>query len=402
MQKGEVSMVVSDHFITKLHISKINNMKDINIALSDEIRKHLILTGKNGSGKTTLLNALKTNLLAINEGHWAKYKKYESENGEIHSKAKKNIIDNLYGKYLSGVEATFNSQDTLEDSYANGSFVTAFFPAHRQSQIVLAHGVEEINLSSAYKFDDNPAELLIKYMVHLKTQQAYARQENDSLVEHAIKEWFERFQRALGELLDDESIKLEYDYKKYNFLIHQKGKMPFGFTELSDGYSSVIRIVADLILRMEQNWLLKGNVSNYEMEGVALIDELETHLHIELQRKILPFLTTFFPRIQFIVTTHSPYILTSIPNAVIYDLEKHVTFTDMTNYSVDDVAEAFFNAEDYSLRMGEMLQRYRDLLANKELTEAEMIEKTELAQELKNVPGKLATRIQNEFSSIEG
>ena len=157
-----------------------------------------------------------------------------------------------------------------------------------------------------------------------------------------------------------------------------------------------------MILRMERNWILNGKISSYDIEGVALIDELETHLHIELQRKILPFLTSFFPRIQFIVTTHSPYILTSIPNAVIYDLEKHVTFTDMTNFSVDDVAEAFFDADDYSVKMGNMLERYKELFAKQNLTEAEMIEKTELAHEFKNVPGKLASRIQSEFASIEG
>ena len=73
-----------------------------------------------------------------------------------------------------------------------------------------------------------------------------------------------------------------------------------------------------------------------------LIDELETHLHVELQRKILPFLTEFFPRIQFIITTHSAYILNSISNACIYDLEKQVRFTDFSSYSVDDIAEAIW------------------------------------------------------------
>ena len=55
---------------------------------------------------------------------------------------------------------------------------------------------------------------------------------------------------------------------------------------------------------------------------LLLIDEIETHLHLELQKKILSFLTTLFPNIQFIVSTHSPFILNSLENAVIYDLEK--------------------------------------------------------------------------------
>lgn len=55
---------------------------------------------------------------------------------------------------------------------------------------------------------------------------------------------------------------------------------------------------------MEQNWLLNGTLNEYNFEGVVLIDELEAHLHIELQRKILPFLTKFFPRVQFIISAH--------------------------------------------------------------------------------------------------
>ena len=155
-------------------------------------------------------------------------------------------------------------------------------------------------------------------------------------------------------------------------------------------------------MRMEQNWLLKGNISSYDVEGVALIDELETHLHIEMQRKILPFLTSFFPNIQFIVSTHSPYVLTSISNAVIYDLEKQVKFTDMSNYSIDDVAEAFFNSEDYSLKFDRIISRYRELTEKENLIDDEKIEKIQLATELKNVSGKLAPRIRNEFLEITG
>ena len=84
--------------------------------------------------------------------------------------------------------------------------------------------------------------------------------------------------------------------------IRQEGREPFEFSEQSDGYSSVIYIVSDLILRMDKNWLLDEEISQYNAQGIVLIDELETHLHIELQKKILPFLTKFFPNIQFIVT----------------------------------------------------------------------------------------------------
>ena len=73
-------------------------------------------------------------------------------------------------------------------------------------------------------------------------------------------------------------------------------------------------IINDLIMRVEK----KGD----NTEGIVLIDEIETHLHLELQKEILSLLVQMYPKIQFIVSTHSPFILSSIDNAVIFDLEK--------------------------------------------------------------------------------
>ena len=118
----------------------------------------------------------------------------------------------------------------------------------------------------------------------MKTQQSFARNEGDQEIVERIQQWFDRFESALQVLLDEKSIHLEYDYKNYNFKIRQEGREPFEFSELSDGYSSVIYIVSDLILRMDKSWLLGEEISQYNAQGIVLIDELETHLHIELQK----------------------------------------------------------------------------------------------------------------------
>ena len=238
-------------------------------------------------------------------------------------------------------------------------------------------------------------------MTHLKTQQAYAKNENDLPVEKKITEWFTRFENALKVLLSDDSIHLEYDYKNYNFLIEQKERNPYSLDELSDGYSAIIGIVADLILRMDRNWLLKGELSQYDVEGVVLIDELETHLHVELQRKILPFLTEFFPRIQFIITTHSAYILNSISNACIYDLEKQVRFADSSSYSADEIAEGYFDAQSYSATMQDKILRYQHLVKQEELSDSEKAERAQLRIELKTANKLLEEDISDEFNRIE-
>lgn len=104
----------------------------------------------------------------------------------------------------------------------------------------------------------------------------------------------------------------------------EDGRNPFDFTQLSDGYSAAIRILADLMMRMDQNWLMNNTGLVLDTEGIVLIDEIETHLHHELQKSILPFLVEMFPRLQFVVTTHSPFVVNSLDNVVIYDLENHI------------------------------------------------------------------------------
>ena len=380
-----------ENYITNIRIDKLRHLENLEIMLSDKERRHLLLTGKNGSGKTSFLetvsDCLKTVMINI-----------EKDSEQISDG--KNFILLLCAVINNGVHITFN---TVMDwkSFVDGSFILAYFPAGRKANILMAKGVESVTLANSYNLSDDPAQNLVKYMVHLKTQQAYARQEDDSKVEADIQNWFDRFENALRILLEDETLKLEYDYKHYNFLIHQAERLPFGFNELSDGYSSVIQIMSGIMLRMERNWLLSGNIISYNLEGIVLIDELETHLHIELQRKIFPFLTTFFPRVQFIVSTHSPYILTSVPNTTIFDLEKKVRFEDMSNYSIDNVAEAYFDSEDYSIELEKKLREYKRLLEKSNPTDDERIRRAELRTELKNVNGTLAERIKSEFEDLE-
>ena len=239
----------------------------------------------------------------------------KSENERYEAERKYRRYSEWIDQYSNGVQVKLNQLDGLERAYQSGNFITAYYSSERKAWFAQPDGVENVKLADAYRIDKDAGNILLKYMVHLKTQQAYARNEGAEATVRQIQQWFDRFELALQTLLDENSIHLEYDYKNYNFKICQEGREPFSFNELSDGYSSVIYIVSDLILRMDRNWLLEDKISEYNYQGVVLIDELETHLHIELQKKILPFLTEFFPRIQFIVTTHSPYILNSISNA---------------------------------------------------------------------------------------
>lgn len=407
---------MKEYFISEIDIEKLYHLSDIKIKLDSNKRQHLLLTGKNGSGKTSLLLEIEKFLRAINDEKLSQvFDQYPTWINEAKKKvlsassdSKKYAADKdlkqclgFLKKYSDGVQINLNQYEGLEMMYHNGKFITAYFPSERKAQFMRPNGVENITLENTYGIDESAGDILLKYMVHLKTQQAYARNEGDQTTADKIQQWFDRFDLALQILLDEESIHIEYDYKKYDFKIRQNGREPFSFNELSDGYSSVIYIVSDLILRMDKNWLLEDKISEYDYQGIVLIDELETHLHIELQKKIFPFLTKFFPRIQFIVTTHSPYILNSISNAKAYDLERQVELDNLSGFSSDDLAEGYFEADAYSDELKNSLNRYEELCLRNDLTEDERAERAEIRIKFKNISTELSGVAKERFEDIE-
>lgn len=407
---------MKEYFISEIDIEKLYHLSDIKIKLDSNKRQHLLLTGKNGSGKTSLLLEIEKFLRAINDEKLSQVfdqyptwineakKKVLSASSDSEKYAADKDLKQCLGflkKYSDGVQINLNQYEGLEMMYHNGKFITAYFPSERKAQFMRPNGVENITLENTYGIDESAGDILLKYMVHLKTQQAYARNEGDQTTANQIKKWFDRFDSALQILLDEESIHIEYDYKKYDFKIRQNGREPFSFNELSDGYSSVIYIVSDLILRMDKNWLLEDKISEYDYQGIVLIDELETHLHIELQKKIFPFLTKFFPKIQFIVTTHSPYILNSISNAKAYDLERQVELDNLSGFSSDDLAEGYFEADAYSDELKNSLNRYEELCFRKDLTEDERAERAEIRIKFKNISTELSGVAKERFEDIE-
>lgn len=402
-----------EHFITEIQIRQLLHLSNLKISLTPHSRQNLILTGKNGSGKTTLLLALEGFLdfmlrwegKAENKCHFLVDYVIDSTIIEAIEKYEEDRKTRFY-RYLpyiyalKGINIALNTTAEIKRLFSEGSFVIAYYPAERRFLFEPVNGVEDVRLRSCYGIEENPGTLLLKYMVHLKTQQAYANNAGDGNTVELIEKWFARFENAL-QVLVDQNVHLEYDYREYCFWIVESPQKRYAFSQLSDGYSAIVQIVTDLMLRMDQNWLKSGVLSCYNVEGIVLIDELETHLHIDLQRKILPFLTTFFSRIQFIVSTHSPYILNSISNALVYDMEKNVAVEDMSAYSAESIVEGYFDEQSYSEEIRRKILRYEELVFLQEPSEEERAERAELRIQLKGLSGQLSGEAKAAFEEIE-
>ena len=392
------------NFLTSIHINKIFHLENIDILIDEKEKKHLIITGKNGSGKTSLLNALveffqriqqdkALNFLGFEENLnvcqkiLSNSKKSNSSENQVRQ-AENNVL--LFEKELKATYGklipSLNHLEDISRKVQNGEFLFAFYAANRKTQVAIPKNPEKPNLEPSVKITDSKQGEFVKFLVDLKIQEALARNENQIADAEKIKEWFDNFELLLSEIFEGSKVTLNFNYKDYSFTINQDVR-EFGFNELSDGYSAIIDIIADLILKMQNpNSLTRV----YEKEGIVLIDEIETHLHLELQRLILPMLTRVFPNIQFIVTTHSPFVLSSIPNAVAYDLEKKQRLEDLTEYSYEALAEGYFKVKTESNFLQAKLDRFKELADKSNRDSAENAEYESLDKEFQQLDETLA------------
>ena len=400
-------------FMTALHIRHVRHLKDIRIPLSIQERKSLILTGKNGSGKTSVLEALEKFLEYVVSGGFDSREEiqkmimfYErtsnedtgTESGKIkaleNEKAAKRWRERLL-EWEDGVIAECTSYADLRRKYEQGDYILAYYGDRREIKVEISKNIEKVDLKEVYALTERPSQQLVKYLVNLKTTQAFAQTSGDQQRAREIQDWFDRFEGVLRTIYGDESLVLQFDIETFQFTIKQDNREPFDFNSMSMGYAAVFDIVGDLMMRMEKR-------RRYDVEGLVLIDEIESHLHVELQKNIVPILMQLFPNIQFVLTTHSPFILNSTPNAVVYDLEKGTLVEDgLTNLPYEGVVEGYFGADLLSQELREKFNEYRTLAQKPDLTDDDYARLAELEMYLDEVPDYLALDFATEYSRLK-
>jgi len=118
--------------------------------------------------------------------------------------------------------------------------------------------------------------------------------------------------------------------------------------KLSTGYVSIIKIFQEIIAGYS-GWTNAENLN--EVDGIVFIDELEPHLHISWQTKIIGILREFFPKTTFFISTHSPLVLAGLKSGEGYELVrdgnvvKTKTIENIENYFLNDIVKEFFDVD---------------------------------------------------------
>ncbi|MDR2898349.1 MAG: AAA family ATPase [Spirochaetaceae bacterium] len=305
--------------------------------------KNLIITGGNGSGKTSFLRAVsdKTVLFIVDKKqadlpdlkqklvtHTRALKNSSKGTSQYDSweKSVENIQEEIK-KIETGLQPIISNNIEFSSKYEDRQAVVLYFEDKRLADIAVAKTAQglqsEIEENKKVPHNQNIGSKLEQHLLNMRARRSFAiTEDNDSASAKKIDIWFTEFEKNLKQLFEDDSAALHFDSRNNKFSIHQSNKPPYTFQTLSAGYRAIFDIYADLLMRTEY-----FQVSPAALEGVVFIDEIDSHLHVSLQRLILPFFTESFPNVQFIVTTHSPFVLMSTRDTIVYDLGKEESYT---------------------------------------------------------------------------
>ena len=395
-------------YIKEIAVHHVHHLREVFIKVEDTTSPkngptHLMLTGRNGSGKTSVLQAIwevmtRMTRSSVSVDQWRewiegdKQRIDKAQDEHERNKAKDELRDNE--KYLAELVDTVELKADDDGEFARilhkREILIAYYDAQHSAKFAqpTAPRITEVGFSGDVA--QKRSETFLEFLLNLKVQGALFRDEGKNEEAARIGAWFEQFDKTLQHIFNDKQARLEFDPHGYVFTVVESSKRS-PMTALADGYASLLDIVADIILKMQTPDQL---TAAYDKPGIVLIDEVETHLHLELQRLVMPILTSLFPKIQFIVTTHSPFVLSSIGNAVAFDLEKHEALDNADEYPYESLTEGYFGVQDTPAAITDKLRRVRELIRGGDITVEQKEELGELVRDLESMQGNEELKLE--------
>lgn len=363
-------------YIKNIKLQNYRNYENLDLNLG---KKTTLLIGKNGAGKTNLITALKQSLSFI----FSKNSKIQQKNFVANTMASIKSFDttdamrmknedgsqNMEGRWPVKIntQIDINIQNPInvpferesintgmKESYSEASIlfwnrysnlkdlpVLAFYSdsfPHERPTIGkkiqdLLNSEFGISQSAGYYNWDDPRDCSSVWLQYFTQQYKNFKFEhlynNEEKYLTDIRRCLVKFSQSL------ENADPNFDFELSDITVVARGKkevvvlkfkngMQSDFATLPAGYRRAFSMAFDLANRA---FLLNGNC---DPEGIAFVDEIDLHLHPSLAQEILERLQNTFPRMQFIVSTHSPLVLSNFKqdgeNQIVYNLKRDEDF----------------------------------------------------------------------------
>ncbi|MFX1392916.1 MAG: AAA family ATPase [Promethearchaeota archaeon] len=324
--------MVNDSYITSLHAKEIGLFKELNIEFN---QKFNFLIGPNGCGKTSIIRCLAIALDPRESIYFSRYGK----DAEVWIDFR---LDNE--KYRLGAGRGFANNG---NHYRNARVLQYKAPPAKKGRISLkTYTLEQKNLNfapliiGAYRRIDYQKIEGMKAFNPPTVQRNFYRtiaiKNLEGIFLPNVKQWlinkffsipqsWAKYERINWEWLLDNMKNIGPVDVDFNFIEIKKDLEPIFsingvncyIEELSAGYQSVLSLIFTIF-----DWIEGINEETDKIAqnavGTVIIDELDIHMHPEWQFTIRKTLQKLFPKLQFIVTTHSPHLIgTAEPNEII-------------------------------------------------------------------------------------
>ncbi len=329
--------------LTKLKLENIGGFKDFELNFHENLT---VLIGRNGTGKTTILRsiallfemALETLLEFVNNPS----SNQENRQKFAHQKLSKHEARILFGKNndshisigscIEGKTFSLKSDhigtssfySLLQDLYNNQQSLPLFiyYPVYNApvGNIEFSELKLETNILAAYSsacqegvFDFD------RFFAWFKWQENIKR-------EVGTNKKYEIVRQSIYKVISDEqntfdNLHVTWQKNPNGDLCLQKNGTLLKINQLSAGEKMLMILVADLARRL----IIANPTSDnpLQQQGVVLIDEIDLHLHPSWQRAIVPNLMNIFQNCQFIITTHSPQIISHVKPESLFILREN-------------------------------------------------------------------------------
>ena len=404
-------------------MKKINHLKVDNFRLFDDMKlqlngKNTVIFGVNGTGKTSILKSI--NLLYANIINQIVNRKELKQNLNIE------LDDIKYGKTQTKLEADFlienqlisynrtmirksgkRSQDLESLKILASIFQDKYMSDEKQENIPIFvnYGTNRlvldipIRIRTKHQFDiyaafDKAIENRIDFRTFFEWFRNQEDYENECKVQNADLQFTDKaldsVKKAMLVMLDG-CTNLRVARKPRLEMKVDKNGVGLNVSQLSDGEKCTMALFGDLARRLT---IANPNLDNPLLgEGVVLIDEIELHMHPFWQRNVVGKLRETFPNIQFIITTHSPIVLSEIDDEFnIYFLQNKeassevIEFKRLDGFDANYILEEFMGTKSMNSKTETLISDIYRLINGRLFEEAE--EKVNHLKELTDATNK--------------